>query len=63
MYSVVIPWAIIAIILMLVGITVVVAGIKAQFSAGWKVVLSVLGVVTFAAGTYWLLILVGLVNM
>lgn len=56
----VVPWTVIAVILVLVGIVLIVAGVKSHFSKLWKIVLSIIGVLTIGLGLYWFLFLVGI---
>ena len=60
--AVIVPWVIIAVILLVVGIVLIVAALNGKFSKVWTVVLTVIGLATIGAGTYWFLFLVGLVN-
>jgi uncharacterized membrane protein YuzA (DUF378 family) len=60
--SVIIPWAVIAVILVVVGIVLIVAALNGKFSKLWTVVLTIIGLATVGAGLYWFLFLVGLVN-
>lgn len=58
--SIIVPWLVIALILIAVGVVLIVAGVKSRFATYWKVALSVIGVATIGLGLYCLLFLVGL---
>lgn len=60
--AVIVPWVVIAVILVVVGIVLIVAALNGKFSKFWTVVLTVIGLATVGAGLYWFLFLVGLVN-
>lgn len=62
MVSIVVPWLVIAALLIIAGATLVVAGIKAPLARFWQWVLGVIGVATIGAGLYWGLFLFGRVN-
>jgi hypothetical protein len=58
--SVIIPWVVIAVILVVVGIVLIIAAVKSHFAKVWKMVLGVIAVATICLGLYWLLFLVGI---
>ncbi|WP_125711461.1 hypothetical protein [Lacticaseibacillus porcinae] len=60
--KVIVPWVIIAVILVVVGIVLIVAALNGKFSKVWTMVLTVIGLATVGAGLYWFIFLVGLVN-
>lgn len=54
MSTLVISWVIIAILLVLVGIVLILASIKAHLAKPWKIVLGCIGILTLGAGLCWL---------
>lgn len=60
MPMIVVLWTTVAILLIFIGVMLIIASIKARFSLIWKLLLSLIGILTIGIGLYWCLFLVGI---
>ncbi len=60
MSAIVVPWLIIVVLLVLVGIVALLAAVRARLAKPWKITLFVFGLLMLGASIYGCLLLIGI---
>lgn len=60
MHEEVVPWIMIAVLVVFIGVVLILEGVKVRLVIGLRLLLVVIGILLIGSGLYWQLILVGL---